>query len=64
MNIELRKKTKNDFEKGFFKLMNNSVFGKTMKNVRNYRDIKLVTIEARKTYLVSEPNFHTTKFFP
>ena len=43
--------------------MNNAVFRKTMENVRNHRNIKLVTIERRKNYLVSEPNYHTTKFF-
>ena len=61
--LKLRQKTKNNFEKDFFKLMNNADFGKTMKNVRKYRNIKLVTTERRRNYLVWEPNYHTTKFF-
>ena len=63
MNTELRKKTKNKFEKDFFKLMNNSDFGKTIENVRKHRDIKLVTTDKRRNQLVSEPNYHTTKYF-
>ena len=63
MNTDLRKKAKNDFEKDFLKLMNNAVFGKTIENVRKHRDIKLVTTEGRRNYLVSEPNYNTTKFF-
>ena len=43
--------------------MNNEAFGKTMKNVRKHRYIKLVTIKARKNYLMSEPKYHTTFFF-
>ena len=63
MNTDLRKKAKNGIEKDFFKLINNAVFGKTMENVRKHRDIKLATTERRRNYLVSEPNYHTTKFF-
>ena len=58
MNVELSKN-----EKGFFKLMNNAAFEKTMENVRKNRDIELVTTEARRNYLVSEPNYHTTELF-
>ena len=63
INTELRKQEKNDFEKDFFKLTNNSVFVKTVENVRKHRDIKLVTTDKRRSQLVSEPNYHTTKWF-
>ena len=56
MNTELRKLAKNDFEKDLFKLMNNSVFGKTMENIRKHIDIKLVTTDKKRSKLVSEPN--------
>ena len=62
MTTDLRKKAKNDFEKDFFKFMINAVFGKTVKNVRKHTDIKLVKTEKKINYLVSEPNYHTTKF--
>ena len=58
MNTELRKNTKNEFE-----LMNNCVSGKTMENVRNHRDIKLVTSDKRRKRLVSEPNYHLHRNF-
>ena len=63
MNTELRTEVENDFEKDFFKLMNNAVFGKKMENVRKHRDIKLVTTDKRRNQLASEPNYHTTKYF-
>ena len=63
MNTKLRKEAKNNYEKDFFKLINNSVFGKIMENVGKRRDIKLVTTEEKRIKLVSEPNYHTTKQF-
>ena len=63
MNTELRTEAKNDFEKYFFKLMNNAVFGKTLVNVRKHRDIKLVTTDKRSSQLASEPNYYTRKYF-
>ena len=62
MNTELRKIAKNDFEKDFFKLMNNTVFEKTMENARKHRDIKLVTTDKKRSKLVSEPNYHTINY--
>ena len=59
----LWKIAKNDFAKDFFKLMINAVFGKTMENLRNFRDIKLATTERRRNYVVWELNYHATKFF-
>ena len=61
VNTELRKKASNDFEKDFFKLMNNAVFGKTMENVRKHRDIKLVKTDYKRNKLVSESNYHKMK---
>ena len=61
INTELRKKASNDFEKDFFKLMNNAVFGKTMENVRKHRDIRLVKTDYKRNKLVTEPNYHTMK---
>ena len=61
MNIELRKKAQNEFEKNFFTLMNNSVFRKISENVRNHRNIKLVTSDKRRKRVVSEPDYHSQK---
>ena len=63
MNTDIRKKANNDFEKDLFKFINKAVFGKTMQNVRKHIDIGLVATEARRNYLLSELNYHTTKHF-
>ena len=63
MNTKLRTEAKNNFEKDFFELMNNTVFRKTMENVRKHRDVKLVTTDKRRNQLASEPNYHKTKYF-
>ena len=63
MNTEIRKNSRNEFKKDFFKLMNNAVFGKIIENVRKHRDIKLVNTDIKRNKLVSEPNYHTTKWF-
>ena len=64
MNTKLRTAPKNDSDNFFFKSMNNSVFGKTIKNVRKHRDIELVTTDKRRNQLVSEAYYHTIKWFP
>ena len=62
MNTQLRIKANNDFEKDFYKLCNNSVYGKTMENVRKYRDIRLVTDDKKRSIFASEPNYYSTKY--
>ena len=62
MNTKLRKNAKNDFEKDFFKLMNNSVFGKTMENIRNRVDIRLLN-DRRKAEKLTKPNFNHLTIF-
>ena len=63
LNTDLRTKAKNDFEKDFFKLMNNSVFGKTMENIRNRKDVKLVNNRKQAEKLSAKPNFNHCNIF-
>ena len=62
-NTQLRTAATNDFEKDFFKLINNSVFGKTMENIRKHRNIKLVTTEEKYLHMVMKPNFKSGVLF-
>ena len=62
MNIKVRPKEKDNFEKHIFKLINNAVFGKGKKNVRKNKDINLVTKERKGNYLVTEPNYYNQFF--
>ena len=62
-NTKKRAEAKNSFEKDFFKLMNNSVFGKTMENLRKREDIRLVTDEEKLLKWASRPSFKSSKIF-
>ena len=63
MNTKLRAKAKNNFEKDFYKLMNNAVFGKTMENIRNRKDVKLVNSVEKLRKLIAMPNYVNRKIF-
>ena len=63
LNTNLRTASKNDFEKDFFKLMNNSVFGKTLENIRNRVDIRLANTESQVEKLIAKPTFEGRKIF-
>ena len=63
LNTQLRTAATNDFEKDFFKLMNNSVFGKTMENIRKHRNIKLAMTEEKYLHTAMKPNFKSGVLF-
>src|SRR3981081_2874755 len=62
-NTEMRKQAKNEFEKDFYKLMNNSVFGKTMENVRKRVNVNLITDEKKLVRCISKPTYMNSKIF-
>ena len=61
MNSDLRSKATNEFEKDFLKGMNNSLFGKTMENLRKRVNVDLVTSEEKLTKLIAKPTFKRAK---
>ena len=63
LNIDLRKNAKSEFEKDFFKLMNNMVFGKTMENIKNRVNVQLVNSHEKATKLSSKPNYDRCTIF-
>ena len=63
LNTDLQRKANNGFEKDLLKLMNNAALEKAMENVREHRDVELVTTKRRRNYLMSERDYHSTKFF-
>jgi len=63
LNTQLRTKASNEFEKDFFKLMNNTVFGKTMENIRNRVNVHLVNSQKLLKRYSAKPNFHHLTIF-